>query len=259
MSAALRFEDVVVRYGARVALDRVSTQISTGQVTGIVGPNGAGKTTLLKAAAGLIPLASGKCFLFDRAIADWPREKRAQKLAYLPQAGEAAWPLAAREIVALGRMPHREPLTWLPAADALAVERALERTDAAQFANRRVDALSVGERARVLLARALTTEADVLLADEPVAHLDPAHQLRLMALLREEAARGVAVAVTLHELSLAARLCDRILLLHRGNLVAQGTPDEALSADMLARVFGIEAVRVTGPDGHSTPVPWRTL
>ncbi len=259
MSTALQFENASVRYSVRVALDGVTASISSGQVTGIVGPNGAGKTTLLKAAAGLLPLASGKCFLFGRPIEDWPREARARKIAYLPQGGEAAWPVSAREIVSLGRMPHRAPLAWLSMADALAVERALTRADAAEFANRRVDALSAGERARVLLARALATEADVLLADEPAAHLDPAHQLRLMALLREEAKRGAAVVVTLHELSLAARACDRILLLDRRRLVAEGAPDEALSPDALARVFGIEAARVTGPDGLSAPVPWRTL
>jgi iron complex transport system ATP-binding protein len=259
MSAALQFENATLRYGARAALDDVTASIAPGQVTGIVGPNGAGKTTLLKIAAGLLPLASGKCFLFGRAIETWPREARARKVAYLPQGGEAAWPVAAREIVGLGRLPHRAPLSFLLAADALAVERALQRAAAAEFANRRIDALSAGERARVLLARALATEADVLLADEPTAHLDPAHQLRLMALLREEAKRGAAIAVTMHELSLAARACDRILLLDKGRLAAEGTPDEALSAEALARVFGVEAVRVTGPDGLSASIPWRTL
>jgi iron complex transport system ATP-binding protein len=259
MSDALRFENATARYGTRTVLDGVTASIPSGQVTGIVGPNGAGKTTLLKIAAGLLLLASGKCSLFERAIESWPREARAKKIAYLPQGGEAAWPVSAREIVGLGRMPHRAPLSWLSAVDALAVERALERADAAQFANRRVDALSAGERMRVLLARALATEANVLLADEPAAHLDPAHQLRLMALLREEAKRGVAVAVTLHELTLAARTCDRILLLDHGSLAAEGAPENALSAEKLAHVFGIEAAQATGPDGQVAPVPWRTL
>src|ERR1700680_2118725 len=123
MSAALQFENATLRYGARVALDGVTAGIASGQVTGIVGPNGAGKTTLLKVAAGLLPLASGKCLLFERAIETWPREARARKIAYLPQGGEAAWPVAAREIVGLGRMPHRAPLSFLPAAAALAGER----------------------------------------------------------------------------------------------------------------------------------------
>lgn len=259
MSAALEFDQIVVRYGARTALEGVSARIMAGQVTGIIGPNGAGKTTLLKAAAGLLPPVSGRCLLLARPVSQWTREARARSVAYLPQGGEAAWPLAAREIVALGRMPHRPPFGFLSAADALAVERALTRADAADFANRRVDALSAGERARVLLARALATEAQVLLADEPAAHLDPAHQLRLMELLREEAERGVAVVVTLHELSLAARACDSILLLDRGRLAAHGKADEALSAAALASVFGIEAARVTGPDGQSAPVPWRRL
>jgi len=252
------FTQAHVRFGTRNALDGVSARLEPGAVTGIVGPNGAGKTTLLKVAAGLLSLASGMCAAFDRAVSSWPREMLARRVAYLPQGGEAAWPLPAHEIVALGRLPHGATLGRLTSADAAAIERALARADALAFASRRVDALSAGERARVLFARALATEADVLLADEPAAHLDPAHQLRLMELLREEAARGAAVAVTLHELPLAAR-CDRLLVLDHGRVAAEGLPDAALSDDVLARVFGIAAARATGANGISAPVPWTRL
>ena len=123
----------------------------------------------------------------------------------------------------------------------------------------RSDKLSAGERACVLLARALATEADILLADEPAAHLDPAHQLRLMQTLHEEARRGSAVVVTLHELALAARYCDRLLVLDNGRVAASGTPDEALGDEILARVFGVSALRATGADGSHALIPWQTL
>jgi iron complex transport system ATP-binding protein len=256
--SAVVFTHAHVHFGAARALDGVSARIEPGTITGIIGPNGAGKTTLVKVAAGLLPLTSGNCTVFDRAIAQWPREALARRVAYLPQSGEAAWPLPAHEIVALGRLPHGGALGRLSAIDAAAIEKALTRADASAFASRRVDTLSAGERARVLFARALATEADVLLADEPAAHLDPAHQLQMMELLREEATRGAAVAVTLHELALAAR-CDRLLVLDKGRLAVEGKPDVALSDDILARVFGVSAARATVADGATIPVPWQRL
>jgi iron complex transport system ATP-binding protein len=252
--SAIVFRNATVAFGHRRALDGIDCVIDAGRVTGIVGPNGAGKTTLLRAAAGLVPLASGTCTVLDRDIGDWPRAMLARHIAYLPQATEMAWPLPAYEIAALGRLPHGAGLSRLSANDTAAIGRALTRSDALAFAARRADALSAGERARVLFARALATEADVLLADEPAAHLDPAHQLHLMDLLKEEAARGAAVAVTLHELSLAAR-CDRILVVHGGRLAAEGPPHVALRDDILAGVFGVAAVHAA-TDGGPVLVPW---
>jgi len=240
------------------ALNGVSAAIAAGEVTCIVGPNGAGKTTLLKTAAGLIALDSGVCALLDRPIRDWPRGDLARRIAYLPQGGESAWPLTAREIVALGRLPHGGTLARESFADAEAIDKALARADVAHLASRRVDQLSAGERARVLFARALATGADVLLADEPAAHLDPAHQLRLIDLLSEEARRGAAVLVTLHELPLAAR-CDRVLVLNRGCIAAGGPPDIALGDGVLGEVFGVAAARAPIPHGPPVPVPFRLV
>jgi iron complex transport system ATP-binding protein len=254
---AVAFSRARLNFGATHALDGIEARFAPGLVTGIVGPNGAGKTTLLKVAAGLLPLTSGQCTVFGRAVELWPREALARRVAYLPQGGEAAWPLPADEIVALGRLPHGGALGRLSSADIGAVNRALSRADASAFASRRVDTLSAGERARVLFARALATEADVLLADEPAAHLDPAHQLRMMDLLREEAMRGTAVAVTLHELALAAR-CDRLIVLDHGRVAAEGPPDAGLSDEVLARVFGVCAVRAVA-DSATMPVAWRRL
>ncbi len=260
MSTAVAFENVEVRYGGRAALSDVSLTIAAGAVTGIVGPNGAGKTTLLRAALGLQPLADGIIRILNKPLAAWSREALARAAAYLPQGGEAKWPMLAAEVVLLGRLPHRAAFAAPRAADFKAVDDALARCDAKNFANRRMDELSAGERARVLLARALATRAPILLADEPAAFLDPAHQIRLMELLREEARRGTAVAVTLHDLPLAARHCDEIAVLHEGRLAASGAPEEALSDEALARVFGIAALRVRdAANGRDTLAAFRRL
>jgi iron complex transport system ATP-binding protein len=260
MSTALSFRDVCARYGVFKALDGVSADFAAGQVTGLVGPNGAGKTTLLRTALGLLKPEQGSIEILGSALGDRSREALARSIAYLPQTAEAHWPILARRLVALGRMPHRAALAPLSQEDETAIDAALSRCDARQFAERRMDALSAGERARVLLARALATQAPILLVDEPAAHLDPAHQLQLMELLRQEAQRGVAVVVTLHDLALASRFCDALLVLKSGRATAQGAPDAALSDATLAETFAISAVRMAAPDGARGPiVPWQRL
>ncbi|MEI9889114.1 MAG: ABC transporter ATP-binding protein [Rhizomicrobium sp.] len=246
MSAAILFDGVTAAYGARAVLRGVTAEISPGAVTGIVGPNGAGKTTLLRVALGLMPATAGSVRVLDKPLAAWSREALARSVAYLPQGADVRWPVTARQLASLGRLPHRAAFAPLSREDAEATEAALIRCDALQFADRRMDQLSAGERARVLFARALATAAPVLLADEPAAFLDPAHQLRLMDLLREEAARGTAVAVTLHDLALASRHCDAIVVLRDGRTAAAGPPATALSDATLADVFGIAAERTPG-------------
>jgi iron complex transport system ATP-binding protein len=257
--SALVFERITVRYGAREALTGMSAAFDAGKVTGIVGPNGAGKTTLLRAAIGLLPPTSGAIRVQDKNLAEWKREALARALAYLPQGGTARWPMTARDVVMLGRLPHRAAMSPPAPADLKAADEALARCDAEAFAARRMDMLSAGERARVLLARALAVGAPVLLADEPAAFLDPAHQLRLMELLQEEAARGAAVIVTLHDLALASRFCDEILVLHQGAVAASGAPQDALSDAVLASVFAIAAERVQGAQGAGTIAGFRRL
>ena len=260
MTAAVAFSSVTASYGARAVLSDVSTGFAAGSVTGIVGPNGAGKTTLLRTALGLMKTASGTIEVLERALPRWSRDALARAIAYLPQGAEAHWPILARQLVALGRLPHRAAFAALSAADDVAIDAALARCDARQFGARRMDELSAGERARVLFARALATGAPVLLADEPAAYLDPAHQLRLMELLREEAERGTAVAVTLHDLALASRHCDQIIVLDRGQVAGQGKPPDSLSDPLLARVFGIQALHTPDPlGGPAALTPWRRL
>jgi iron complex transport system ATP-binding protein len=187
---------------------------------------------------------AGEVQLVDRPLSQWSSPALARSIAYLPQEEEAHWPVEARRLVALGRLPHRAAFAPLGEADEHAIEDALKRCDATQFAQRRVNELSAGERERVLLARALAVQAPILLADEPAAHLDPAHQLRLMELLRAEAARGTAVIVTLHELALASRFCDNVVVMNAGRVVTQGEASLALSDGVLQDVFAIRARRL---------------
>ncbi|MBI3675332.1 MAG: ABC transporter ATP-binding protein [Proteobacteria bacterium] len=260
MKSALFLARVSAGYGDRMALDSVTTEIRAGAVTGLVGPNGAGKTTLLRVALGLLKPTQGSVHVFGKRHAEYSRESLAKTIAYLPQGADAHWPIAARHLVALGRMPYRPSLTRLSAEDHGAIESALGRCDAWQFRLRRMNELSAGERSRVLLARALATAAPILLVDEPAAHLDPAHQLRLMELLQEEAHRGTAVVVTLHDLSLASRYCEELVVLQDGHVAAQGQPDEALSDKALAGVFQVSAVRAArNGSGRPAIVPWQRL
>ncbi len=258
MSTPLVLEDIAAAYGERMVLESVSAAFEAGKVTGLVGANGAGKTTIMRAALGLLPVTAGIVRVYNFPRAHWSREALARTMAYLPQGAEAHWPVQARTLVALGRLPYRPTLSLLGQADLEAVDLALARCDALQFAPRRMDQLSAGERARVLLARTLATEAKILLADEPAAHLDPAHQLRLMELLRDEARRGTAVIVTLHELSLASRFCDELLVVAKGRILAHGTPQTALSDENLAAAFGVRPLRPT--EGETFPViPWERI
>ena len=208
-------------------LKRVDLALSAGALVGLVGPNGAGKTTLLRALAGL---SAGPGVVTVGGALLSP-VVRARRLAWLPADRDVAWPLLGRDLVQLGLGPGA-------ARDDAAVRSALAAADASAFADRRVDRLSTGERARVLLARALVARPDWLLLDEPVANLDPWHRLDIMALLAREAARGAGVVVALHDLNLAAR-CDRVLLMHDGAVVGDGAPADVLAEGPLAAIFGI--------------------
>ena len=258
MTPPLVFENVSAAYGDRLALELVNATFEAGKITGLVGANGAGKTTLLRAALGLVAQSGGCIRVLDRERSQWSREALARTIAYLPQGADAHWPVQARKLVELGRLPYRQSLSQLRQTDHEAVDLALARCDALDLAARRIDQLSAGERARVLLARALATDARILLADEPAAHLDPAHQLRLMELLRDEARRGRTVVVTLHELALASRFCDEIVVLAEGRVLADGNPLVALSDAHLATAFGIRPLKPS--DNEPFPIiPWQRI
>jgi iron complex transport system ATP-binding protein len=253
---ALAVRGLVSRREHAVVLDGIDLAFESGQVTAIVGPNGAGKTTLLRHLAGLDAPTAGRVELRGQPLASLAPALRASSIAYLPQAASAYWPLRARDLVALGRLPHGADLSRpLRIQDADAVQRALERVDGVGLADRPIDTMSQGERARMMMARALATEASVFLADEPVASLDPAYALEAMSILRAEAARGACVIVVLHDLGLAARFADRIVVLANHKVAADGPPGVALAAGVIDSAYGVIFRHVT-IDGISQPVAW---
>jgi iron complex transport system ATP-binding protein len=252
MSAALQADEISVRFDHVLIVDRASLALRPGELTVMIGPNGAGKTTLLRALAGLIP-AKGRIKLAGRSFDALSLRERARRIAYLPQGNEFHWPMSVASIVALGRYPHADPFGGTSEADRVAVRRALAATATEAFADRPVTTLSGGERARVALARALATEAGVLLVDEPIVSLDPRHQLVVMGLLRDAAKGGAAVLAIVHELTLAARFADRVIVMERGRIVADGSPTEALIPELIEAVFGVEAVAVD-IGGNKVPV-----
>jgi iron complex transport system ATP-binding protein len=211
-----------------------------GRVTGIVGPNGAGKSTLLGALAGLLPTTSGRVELDGRDVATLAPAERARAIAFLPQNRTVHWPMSARSIVALGRLPHQAAARGATGeTEAAAVSHALAVMDLAALADRPVDRLSGGELARVLVARALAQESAILLADEPTAGLDPVHALVLLEHFRRLATGGRAIAIVLHDMTLAARFCDDVVLIDAGRIAAAGPAAEVLTPARLEPVLGV--------------------
>ena len=252
---ALSTATLSVRLGGRTVVDGVSFALDPGQFVALVGPNGAGKTSLLRALAGLIP-ATGTIRLGDTPLDRLTLKERARCMAYLPQGHEVHWPLLVRDVVALGRYPHgvADPAR-LGLADEAIVADALRRCDATAFAEREIQTLSGGERARVMMARVFAVESPVLLADEPTAALDPRHQLMAMQALKAEAGRGALVIAITHDLTLAARMADRIMVMSEGRLVANGRPRDVLSQALLADVYGIQAA-IIDHEGEMLLQPW---
>jgi len=257
-AALLTAQDVNVTLGGRAVLKQVSLSLSSGHLVALVGPNGAGKTTLLRALAGLVA-SDGAIHVGGEALSSLTLRERALRFAYLPQGHIVHWPLPVRDIVALGRYPHgaTDPARLTP-KDTEAVLRAMQATDVVEFAERRVTELSGGERSRVALARVLAVEAPVVLADEPTASLDPRHQIDVMKNLRHAADNGALVIVVTHDLGLAARFADTVLVLSEGRLVSQGGPVEALSEQVMADVFRISAYRAEY-QREAVIVPWAEI
>jgi iron complex transport system ATP-binding protein len=256
--AFLTAQGLGVTLAGRVVLNDISLSLVSGHLVALVGPNGAGKTTLLRALAGLVP-SDGAIHVGGDALSSLPLRERARRFAYLAQGHIVHWPLPARDIVALGRYPHgaTDPARLTP-RDSEAVLRAMQVADVVAFSERRVTELSGGERSRVALARVFAVEAPVILADEPTSSLDPRHQIDVMKSLRTAADKGTLVIVVTHDLGLAARFADRVLVLSDGRLVSQGAATEALSEQVMADVFRISAYRAEYQH-EAVIVPWAEI
>jgi iron complex transport system ATP-binding protein len=230
----LRLSDLCVSLRGRDVFRDVSLSIGAGELVGLIGPNGAGKTTLMRAALGLLP------FEGESTLAALSQDARARQVTWMPQLREIAWPVSVEDVVMLGRMPHMTTRTPTD-ADRQRTEEALARMDLLDMRHRAATRLSGGEQARVLIARALAQDTPLLMADEPVAGLDPAHQISTMQTFAALAQGGKSVLVSLHDLGLAARHCTRIVMLDEGGLVADGPPAEVLTPERIAQVFHITA------------------
>jgi iron complex transport system ATP-binding protein len=237
MSALLELSHVRIDLHARLVIDDVSLAVAAGEVAALLGPNGAGKTTLLRAASGFAPLSAGEVRLNGADPRKLSPIERARRAAYLPQRPQAIWPISVEHLVALGRFAYGAAPDRLVGQDRAAVDAAIEACGLTELRRRRMDEISGGEKARAHLARALAQHAPLLLLDEPTAGLDPAQALGVADIMRAHGGQG-AVVFSTHDVALAARAADRVVLMREGRILAQGAPLEALTPEMLERAYG---------------------
>lgn len=238
MSALLAVRGATTAFAGRKILDHVSLEVSRGEIVALLGANGAGKTTLMRAALGLQTLAEGEALLGGEPVARLSAAARARRAAYLPQRPESAWALRVENLVALGRFAHGAAPERLGEADKHAVERALHACALLDLRGRAVTEISGGEAMRAHLARVLAQEAPLLMLDEPTASLDPAQSVAMAEILRAHASAGGGILFTSHDVALAARFADRVALMHKGRIIAEGAPLEALSPEALRQAYG---------------------
>ena len=239
----LTLDKLTVRRGECPVVDGVSLSVAPGEFVGLIGPNGAGKTTLMRAALGLLPHEGAS------TLSALPEHDRARAAAWMPQARQIAWPMAVETLIALGRIPYLARGGRMQAQDQAAVDRAIAQMGLEAYRNRTATQLSGGEQARVLIARALAQETPLLMADEPIAGLDPASQIATMQVFADLANAGRGVVASLHDLGLAARHCTRLVLLGRGQKLADGPPEAVLTAGNMQDAFGVRAFYQMTPDG----------
>ncbi|PCI32740.1 MAG: ABC transporter [Alphaproteobacteria bacterium] len=237
-------------------LKGASLSVPKGKVIGLIGPNGAGKSTLLKAILGLTDIQSGQITLDGEELSGWSLKDRAKKISYAAQGAPVHWPLDVEHIISLGRIPHLDPWQEISDADQNLIHQAMVKTDTLHLAKRLTTTLSGGERACVMLARAIVSDADYLCADEPIASLDPYHQLRIMDILRGLATDGHGVLIVLHDLTLAGRYCDELVLINKGQILAQGPVEQVLTTENLELAYHIKASRWQEEDDHFLS-PWK--
>lgn len=254
---SLSAKELRVWLSGKLLLDNLNFTADAGEFLAIVGPNGAGKTTLLKAIAGLIDY-EGLIEWQERDLRMLDPSSRARTFSYLPQGHVVHWPITAREAITIGRAPYSSSLTHLSADDEEAIERALNAVDGLAFAGRPVTELSGGERARIMLARALAVDAPVMLVDEPVAALDPAHQLSVMNVLAEQAKQGRLIVCVSHDLALASRFADRFIVIGNGKIAALGSYENALTDEIFEKIFNVRTKRFKSGEEMMT-LPWNAI
>jgi iron complex transport system ATP-binding protein len=254
-TALLSGEQLFFTRDAIDILRGVDMAVQKGELVGLIGPNGAGKSTLLRLLCGISQASGGTVAYGGKPLADISAEQRARDIGYLAQGARAQWPVTVERVIELGRLPYQGFWQRTNSEDRAAIEHAMQIAEVVAYRNRIATTLSGGEQTLVMLARIFATQPPLIFADEPVAALDPYHQLHVMELLREHASHENAAVVVLHDLGLAARFCDRLYLLQHGQVFASGTPGEVLTQDNLRAVYGIESRIECSAEGVSvTPV-----
>ncbi len=251
----LRFESITARVGGQTLLEDIDFEVRPGEVVGLIGCNGVGKTTLLRIASAALAPGAGRVLLGDRPVGQIPRRELARQIALVPQDLHVPFPFRVGELVLMGRAPHQSLVGLESEHDVELALAALGRLGIAQLADRDITTLSGGERQLVLFARALVQDPGVLLLDEPTAFLDLKHRVEVLREVRSFVRSGRAALIVSHDLSLAARSCDRVVLLGRGGVVAEGLPESVLTSQNLRLAFEIEAQTFLGPDGKLVVVP----
>ena len=247
-------KEISLKRGARTILDRVSIEVREGEFVAIVGPNGSGKSTLLRALAGIWPVIEGSVRVKDRSVGNFDRRELAQMMAFVPQDVRMDFAFTVEEIVAMGRHPRRGRFQPANADDRHAIEQAMESCDLGDLRARFVTTLSGGERQRVAIARCLAAEPAIVLLDEPTASLDVRHSLEILNLCSGLARAGKSIVVATHDLNTVSRYASGVVLLESGRAAYRGTCEGVLNADVLARVFGVGAERLTSTPGHAVYV-----
>ncbi len=245
----LQVSDLGLTIDGTQILDDINLQITTGELSVVLGSNGAGKSSLLKCALGLLAPSTGEVTVSGVDIHSLDRINRARQLSYLPQARPMAWPILVKDIVALGRFAYGATMGRLSGADKTAVDKAIADCDLMHLKDRRIDTLSGGETTRVHCARTFAAGAPLLFADEPTTALDPRHQLDIMMLLKSYVDTSRGALIVAHEPAMAARFADRLIWMKDGRVVADGTPKETLTSEMLSNVYGVSA-KVSMNDGR---------
>lgn len=237
-------------------LHNINFRCGEGEIIGLIGPNGAGKTSLLKILAHVQTDFSGEYFFNQLPVSHYNAQTLAREFGYLAQDATAHWPLKVRKLIELGRLPFQGMVSGLTAADRQAVTHAARQTEVEHLYERVATTLSGGERTRVFLARLFATQPKVIFADEPIAALDPYHQLHIMEILQQHARQGGSVIVVLHDLNMASRFCDRLVLMHQGGIVGEGSIDDLLQDQLIQKTYGIELQIFCNESGYAL-TPWQ--
>lgn len=250
----LEASNLSVKFGQRTILDAIDFSINKGEFIGLIGPNGSGKTTLVRALSGMLPKHTNKIKFLGHSLSNYKPKQLAQKLAYLPQGNVSHWSITVENLVMLGRLPHRKPWQGASELDHKIVQQVLHDCDVSQFAKHTIETLSGGERARVFLSRALAVKPQLLIVDEPIAGLDPGHQLEVMNKFRQLSEQGMGIVSVIHDLTLAARYCHKLVMLGEQKIISQGSPEQVLSPANLERCFNIRA-HIGEAEGQTFVIP----